>query len=135
MDSISWPGSSRRPNRTASRTILLVDDDDGVRRGLQLLFSARGHTVRAYSSALRLARDPAALGCDCLVADLIMPPTDAITLLGSLRHVGWNGHAILISGFLDDGWQAKAHAAGFEAVLGKPISARELVRIIEELPA
>ena len=91
-------------NRQArvKRSVLLVEDDDAVRRALQLLLSARGHEVRAYRSAIGLASDAAALLCDCLVADLMMPPTDAVALLGSLRKAGWQGRAILISGFLDD---------------------------------
>jgi FixJ family two-component response regulator len=124
--------------RTATepkRSILLVEDDDAVRRSLQLLLSGRGHDVRAYPSALSLARDSAALRCDCLIADLMMPPSDAITLLGELRSAGWLGPAILISGFLDNEWQALALRAGFHAVLSKPMSDSLLVRTVEALPA
>ena len=134
MDSISKPASFPRVIPKMRRSILLVEDDDAVRRSLQLLLSARGHTVRAYASALGLAQDPAALGCDCLVADLLMPPTDAIALLGALRDAGWKGRAILISGYLDEGWKTKAQAAGFDAVLAKPISDSSLVRVVEDLP-
>lgn len=134
MDWISKPVNVPSDVPRVRRSILLVEDDDAVRRSLQLLLSARGHAVRAYSSALGLAEDPAALRCDCLVADLLMPPTDAIALLGALRDAGWKGRAILISGYLEDGWQTKARAAGFEAVLAKPISNSSLVRVVEDLP-
>ena len=134
MDSISKPASVPRVIPKVRRSILLVEDDDAVRRSLQLLLSARGHTVRAYSSALGLAQDPAAFGCDCLVADLLMPPTDAIALLGALRDAGWKGRAILISGNLHEEWETKAQAAGFEAVLAKPISDSSLVRVVEGRP-
>jgi len=106
-----------------------------VRRSLQLLLSGRGHEVRAYPSPLALAQDSAALRCDCLIADLMMPPSDAITLLGELRSAGWSGSAILISGFLDDEWRARGLRAGFDAVLSKPISDSLLVRTVEALPA
>ena len=113
--------------------VLLVDDDDAVRRSLQLLLQSRGYAVRAYPSAVRLASDPAALECYCLLADLMMPQTDAVELLTELRAAGWNGRSILISGFLDDRREAAARAVGYEFVLAKPISQSVLMRNIEEL--
>jgi len=113
--------------------VLLVDDDDAVRRSLQLLLQSRGCAVRAYPSGVRLASDPAALACCCLLADLMMPQTDAVELLTELRAAGWNGRSILISGFLDDRREAFARAAGYEIVLPKPISQSVLIRTIEEL--
>ncbi|WP_454596981.1 response regulator [Qipengyuania sp. SM2507] len=113
--------------------VLLVDDDDAVRRSLQFLLQSRGYAVRAYPSGVRLASDPAALACCCLLADLMMPQTDAVELLTELRAAGWNGRSILISGFLDDRREAFARAAGYEIVLPKPISQSVLMRTIEEL--
>ena len=113
--------------------ILLVDDDDAVRRSLQLLLSSRGYAVRAYPTAVGLARDPCAFGCNCLIADLMMPQTDALQLLSQLRGRGWTGKSILISGFLDRQWETKAREAGYDAVLPKPISDSVLVRTVESL--
>ena len=129
---------SKAPDFTAgpvpsAPSVLLVEDDDAVRRSLQLLLHARGYDVRAHPSATGLARDKSALGCDCLIADLMMPQTDAIQLLGELREQGWHGKAILISGFLDPNWQKKAAAAGYDAVLSKPISDSVLVRTVAAL--
>lgn len=116
-------------------TILLVEDDDAVRRSLQLLFRSRGFNVRAYGSAHGLADDAQARSCEALVADLMMPQTDALQLLSELRAHGWHGKAVLISGFFDAAWEAKASAAGFDAMLGKPISDSVLVRTVEALLA
>jgi DNA-binding response OmpR family regulator len=116
------------------RSVLLVEDDDAVRRSLQLVLTGRGHRVRAYASAVGLAQDPAALACDCLIADLMMPPTDAVALLGDLRSVGWSGCAVLISGLLDDAWREKVLAVGYDAILTKPLSETLLARTVEHLP-
>ena len=113
--------------------VLLVEDDDAVRRSLQLLLRSRGYDVRAHCSAVGLARDPATRACDCLIADLMMPQLDAIQLLSEFRAAGWHGKAILISGFLDHQWEEKALAAGYDAVLPKPISDSVLVRTVQEL--
>jgi FixJ family two-component response regulator len=116
-----------------SPTILLVEDDDAVRRSLQLLLSAHGYGVRSHAAAAGLAQDPAALGCACLVADLMMPQTDALQLLAELQAAGWTGKAILISGFLDAEWERRAREAGYDAILPKPISHSVLIRAVTDL--
>jgi FixJ family two-component response regulator len=117
----------------ARSCVLLVEDDDAVRRSLLLLLKSRGFEVKAHSSAVGLARDVAALGCGCIVADLMMPQVDALQMLAEFHEAGWNGKAILISGFLDPRWEEKARAAGFNVVLPKPISDSVLIRTVEEL--
>jgi FixJ family two-component response regulator len=89
--------------------------------------------VRAYPSAVGLALDPGALGCGCLIADLVMPGTDAIQLLAQLQTASWRGKSILISGLLDLEWRPRAIAAGYDAVLAKPISESVLVRTLNQL--
>jgi len=120
---------------TTSPRILLVEDDDAVRRSLLLLLRSRGYEVRAYPSAIGLAMDPGALACGCLLADLMMPHTDAIALLAELRAASWEGKSILISGHLDARWRTRATAAGYDVVLAKPISESVLVRTVEQLLA
>jgi FixJ family two-component response regulator len=117
----------------ARPSVLVVEDDDAVRRGLLLLLRSRGYEVKAHASAVGLARDGAALGCGCIVADLMMPQIDALQMLAEFHDAGWDGKAILISGFLDPRWEEKARAAGFDVVLPKPISDSVLVRTVEEL--
>lgn len=113
--------------------ILLVEDDDAVRRSLQLLLVSRGYDVRAYRTAEGLAEEPEALSAACLVADLMMPEGDALQLLHSLRGAGWKGPSILISGRLTDEWASQAEAAGYDAVLPKPIGESVLVGWIARL--
>ena len=123
MNHSSAPGSS----------ILLVEDDDAVRRSLQLLLRSRGYDVRAHASAVGLAQDLGARGCDCLVADLMMPQVDAIQLLAEFRAAGWKGKSVLISGHLDARWESKAREAGFDVALRKPLSESVLARTVDEL--
>jgi two-component system response regulator FixJ len=126
--------SGHMPQLTESKpSVLLVEDDDAVRRSLQLLLWSRGYDVRAYPSGVGLAREPAAMSCGCIVADLMMPEINAIQLLDGFRAAGWSGKSILISGFLDQASEAKARAAGYDAILPKPVSDSVLVRAIEGL--
>lgn len=115
--------------------IVLVDDDDAVRRSIQLLLKSHGYEVRAYPSPVGLAADAEALRCHCMIADLIMPQIDAIQLFAEMRAAGWAGRSILISGFLNSGWEIRALGAGYDRVLQKPISDSVLVRTVKDLMA
>lgn len=121
-------------NRNSSRPrVLLVEDDDAVRRSLQLLLVGQGYDVRAYSSGGGLDRDPEALAADCMVADLITPDGNAVSLLGDLRGAGWQGPAVLISGHLTNEWAERALAHGYAAAFAKPIGSAVLVKCLARL--
>jgi FixJ family two-component response regulator len=113
--------------------VLLVEDDDAVRRSLQLLLVGQGYDVRAYSSGGGLASDPEALAADCMVADLITPDGNAVSLLGDLRVAGWEGPAVLISGHLTNEWAERALAHGYAAAFAKPIGGSVLVKCLARL--
>ena len=119
------------PNDTHLRPcILVVEDDDAVRRSLQLLLCSKGLEVRAYRSARQAVSDSLTRSASCLVADLVMPEIDGIELLDTLRREGWNGPAVLISGFLTDALEKRAREGGFAEVLRKPLGDCILVNTV-----
>lgn len=118
--------------RVASRglRVLLVEDDEGVRRSLQLLLEWNGFEVRAHARASSAVGLDTLAAIDLLVADYLLEDGDAINLLGDLRAAGWEGRAILITGEGTEGVERHAIAAGFSAVLEKPIVRDELIRAL-----
>lgn len=100
--------------------LLLVEDDAGVRRSLQLLFRARGFDVRAYAAGAALLADPLAESAGCFVADYSMHDLDGLEVLSRLRARGWSGPAVLITAYPSDDLKARALAEGFSEVLEKP---------------
>ncbi|PBN42927.1 response regulator [Sphingobium sp. D43FB] len=100
--------------------LLLVEDDAGVRRSLQLLFRARGFDVRAYAMGNALLADPLARDACCFVADYRLEEIDGIEVLSRLRDSGWSGPAVLITAFPSADLSARALAHGFSQVLEKP---------------
>jgi FixJ family two-component response regulator len=100
--------------------LLLVEDDAGVRRSLQLLLHARGFEVRAYSAGAALLADPLADEAGCFVADYSMDDLDGLEVLARLRARGWCGPAVLITAFATADLREKALACGFDEVLEKP---------------
>ena len=127
--------SSPASNSPDRRRVLLVEDDAAVRRSLQLLLMGQGYDVRAYPSAAGLAQDPEALRADCLVADLMIPDGNAVTLLSDLRGSGWKGKAVLISGHLTNEWAERALAHGYAAAFAKPIGDAVLTKCLARLMA
>lgn len=113
--------------------ILLVEDEPGVRRSLQLLLQANGFDVRAYATGKTLLADQNALDATCLVADYRMSDCDGIETLRQLRKKGWSGHALLITAFPSADLTARARQAGFDAVFEKPLRQHILVRAVERL--
>ena len=120
------------PNRPC---ILVVEDDDAVRRSIQLLLRSRGMDVRAYASAKDAVGDPEVRSAECLIADLVMPEVDGIELLRALRGSGWNGSALLISGHLTPALQQKAAQAGYRSAFQKPVTDGALLGFLREAMA
>ncbi|ALL12322.1 response regulator [Caulobacter henricii] len=115
--------------------LLLVEDDAGVRRSLQLLLHGRGFEVRAYASGLALLADPTALGAVCLVADYRMPDIDGVLILKRLRALGWDGEALMITAFPTTELLDAAETAGFSRVIEKPMPGSVLVEAVERAMA
>ncbi|MGE5722583.1 MAG: response regulator [Sphingomonadales bacterium] len=115
------------------RSVLVVEDDNAVRRSLQLLLRSRGYEVRAYPTAKLAMGDPQSLATDCLIADLVMPGGDGIALLHHLRSHDWAGPAMLISGYLTPEAETRAHDAGFTAIFKKPLPETVIVSALERM--
>jgi FixJ family two-component response regulator len=106
---------------SGSPQILVVDDDQGVRRSLTLLLRGHGYRTKAYADGAALAGDPEAAGASLLLADYRMPAGDGFDLLEILRGRGWNGAAVMITGHGSEWLRADAARAGFDGVIEKPL--------------
>jgi FixJ family two-component response regulator len=106
---------------TDTPEILVVDDDQGIRRSLTLLLRGHGYRTKAYADGGALANDPAAAGAALLLTDYRMPTGDGFDLLQIMRGRGWLGKAVLITGYGSDTLRGDAVRAGFADVLDKPL--------------
>ncbi|MBX9880390.1 MAG: response regulator [Sphingomonas sp.] len=106
--------------------LLLIEDDEEVRRSFQLLLQGHGYEVRAFAGARSaMAGDHSPF--DVMICDYRLPDGDGLSVLRAMREGGWQGRAILMTGFPDARLRDEARACGFEAVLEKPLRARDLV--------
>jgi two-component system cell cycle sensor histidine kinase/response regulator CckA len=128
------PESSGELPRVAPRTILLVEDDDGVRAATTRLLRALGHEVDAHAdigSALEAfhARPQA---FDVILSDVIMPGGGGPELVRALPPES-RGRVVFMSGYPADALKAPELAR--VPLLAKPFTERQLARKLEEIAA
>ena len=120
---------------SAKPKILLLEDDPGVRRSLQLLLQAQGFNVRAHAAAASLLADEGAMDAVCLVADFRMDDLDGINVLARLRARHWHRPAVLITAYPSQDLRERAERAGYATVLEKPLRQHALVETVARLAA
>ena len=111
-------------------TIALVDDDEGVLRGLERLLKARGFKVRAYSSAEDFLGHHHEDELDCVVLDLSLPGIGGFEVQRRLSRSDATLPVIFLSGEADIATSVRAIKAGAANFLTKPVEGGELVRTL-----
>jgi PAS domain S-box-containing protein len=120
--------------------VLLVDDEDAVRRVVARFLRRRGHHVDEAAdgrAALGLIEAARAEGrYDVIVSDLRMPGLGGDELLARLREdgEGMDRRLIFFSGDTASVEAVRALAASRVPVLAKPVSMNELARAVEGMP-
>jgi two-component system cell cycle sensor histidine kinase/response regulator CckA len=119
---------------TGQGTILLVEDEEGLRalnaRGL----ASRGYTVLEAGNGLEaidlLEKFDAQV--DLVVSDVVMPEMDGPTLARELRRRNPDLKIIFVSGYAEDAFQKHLPDHGQYAFLPKPFTLKQLVAAVKE---
>jgi two-component system cell cycle sensor histidine kinase/response regulator CckA len=119
---------------TGRGTILLVEDEEGLRalnaRGL----ISRGYTVLEAGNGVEametLARHDGKV--DLVVSDVVMPEMDGPTLLKELRKSNPELKIIFVSGYAEDAFEKSLPAGEQFAFLPKPFTLKQLVAAVKE---
>lgn len=113
-------------------TVLLVDDEDIVRRATAEMLVDIGYTVveaESGAEALRMVRE--GTSCDVVVSDYLMPGMNGVELIRHLRGLVPALPAMLISGY-----STIAEGSGSELLrLSKPFRQADLARHVAQLLA
>lgn len=112
-------------------SVLLADDNRDFTDSLALALGASGHQVRvAYDG--RTALDVARAGpLDAGLFDIGMPGLDGYQLAAQVRaHAGPGCLLVAITGWGQQADQERAHAAGFDAHLVKPVDVDALLQLL-----
>jgi two-component system response regulator FixJ len=109
------------------RSILLVDDDPAVRRGLADLLEAEGFEVRTFASAGELLVEPELEAAGCVVLDVRMPGMDGLQAHDAIRARGVGTPVIFLTGHGDVPMSVRAMKAGAFDFLQKPVQRDALI--------
>jgi CheY-like chemotaxis protein len=110
-------------------TILLVDDDPGVRYALTEVLADRGYHVVAVDSGLRALA--ALAGVDVVVTDLSMPGMDGLELVTQIAARAPELPVILLTAHSSENLVRIASSRGACSCLSKPFDIDEIARVIE----
>ncbi|MGP0092072.1 MAG: cell cycle histidine kinase CckA [Xanthobacteraceae bacterium] len=119
---------------TGQGTILLVEDEEGLRalnaRGL----ASRGYTVLQAGNGVEAIEllDKREGSVDLVVSDVVMPEMDGPTLLKELRRRDPELKIIFVSGYAEDAFEKNLPERGQFAFLPKPFTLKQLVAAVKE---
>ena len=120
---------------SGSETLLLVEDEEGVRSLMARTLREQGFDVVAASNgfaaleiATRHARPP-----DLLVTDVVMPGMSGRELANALRKLYPTLRVLFVSGYTDDALLKRGVMEAREALLAKPFLPRELAARVRQM--
>jgi DNA-binding NtrC family response regulator len=114
-------------------TILVVDDELGIRALLSEILTDEGHTVELAENAAQARQVREMLRPDLVLLDIWMPDVDGITLLKE-----WGANqlltmpVIMMSGHGTIDTAVEATKYGAAAFLEKPVTLQKLLRAVEQ---
>ncbi len=113
--------------------VLLIEDDQGTSKSIELMLKAKGHTCeikRLGEDGLNAAR---LYDYDVILLDLMLPDMDGLEVLRRLRASQVNAPVLILSGLSDVGHKSKGLNIGADDYLLKPFDNRELLARIEAI--
>lgn len=121
--------------RSGSETVLLVEDEDAVRRVVRRVLQTHGYRVLEAKNgreALRQIESQAA-PIDLLITDVVMPEMGGHELVKHLRQRPGAPKVLFMSGYTDDAVLRHGAFDATDAFLEKPFKPQELARLVRHL--
>ncbi len=118
-----------------SAVVLLVEDEEAVRRGGKRMLETRGYTVHEAGSGTEALEIMDELNgeVDIVVSDVVMPEMDGPTLLRELRKNHPDLKFIFVSGYAEDAFARNLPADAKFGFLPKPFSLKQLAVAVREM--
>lgn len=132
--SVSDTGEDQAGGR-GSETVLVVEDEDTVRRFCQLALESQGyvvHTAAGGSEAIELLNHQAN-HIDLLVTDVVMPEMSGRELADTVREIAPDVQVLYVSGYTDDAIVRHGIQGEDVEFLQKPFTPLGLARKIREI--
>jgi DNA-binding response OmpR family regulator len=108
-------------------TVMVVDDQERIRTMLCRLLAGQGHTTLTAADGVSALQQLAASKVDLVLLDLVMPETNGLKVLASLRESGSSTPVIVLSAVNDVAARVQALDLGAVDFVGKPFHTAELL--------
>lgn len=106
--------------------LLVVEDDDQLRKALALTLQARGHHVHAVATGTEALARVAASRLDAVLLDLGLPDLDGLAVIAAIRERS-GVPIVVLSARRDQSDKVSALDAGADDYLTKPFGIEELL--------
>lgn len=120
---------------TGSETILVIEDEAGVRKVARMALESKGYLVLEASSgaeAVRLVHDyPGPL--HCILSDVVMPGMSGPQAVESIRGLRPDLPVVFMSGYLDGSVTSREELAAGRGFVQKPFSPLSLAKTIRHV--
>ena len=116
---------------TAEPTIIIVDDDPGIRESLEGLLRSVGLQVRALASVPEFMKEGRPEGPACLVLDVRLPGRSGLDFQRDLSTANIRIPIIFVTGYGDIPMSVRAMKGGAVEFLTKPFRDQDLLDAIQ----
>lgn len=118
-----------------SEVVLLVEDEEAVRRGGKRMLETRGYEVHEAGTGLEALEILGELDgkVDIVVSDVVMPEMDGPTLLRELRKDYPDIKFIFVSGYAEDAFAKNLPEGAKFGFLPKPFSLKQLASAVRDM--
>lgn len=118
-----------------SEVVLLVEDEEAVRRGGKRMLETRGYEVHEAGTGIEALEILSELNgqVDIVVSDVVMPEMDGPTLLRELRKDYPEIKFIFVSGYAEDAFAKNLPEGSKFGFLPKPFSLKQLASAVRDM--
>jgi CheY-like chemotaxis protein len=116
--------------------VLVVDDEDQMRKLIRLVLQQEGHTVVEASNGKRAIQHIQEAEIDLVISDIFMPDMDGLELIRGIRRTHPGIKILAISGAGKEGpglYLNMAEQFGAGAILMKPFAPDQLIEKVSAL--
>ena len=121
-----------RPNN-ARPTVVVADDEPGMRNMLRILLDVEGYTVRVAADGAEALVVAAEVAADLILVDLKMPVLGGAEFCQAYRAGGGTSPVILMTASGANAAEAAADACGAAAYITKPFEIEDVLATIARL--
>ena len=121
-------------SRKQQKKVLIVDNDESLRRRITALLEAAGYEITQASNGREVLNRGGTLEADIILTEIVMPEVEGLQLIQELLRLNPSQRIIAMSGaHRAESYLATAKSLGAKATLTKPPPAEKLLRTLQQV--